>query len=90
MRDAKSAAFSFFFRLWFVEIALLNHNHVARRPQDIRISFERFGPVKDVYLPKNYHTGYVQIMTFILQRSIFLRFLIFKDEFHSWKHAMES
>eukprot|EP00268_Persea_americana_P033367 TRINITY_DN33033_c0_g1_i4.p1 TRINITY_DN33033_c0_g1~~TRINITY_DN33033_c0_g1_i4.p1 ORF type:complete len:262 (+),score=19.20 TRINITY_DN33033_c0_g1_i4:71-787(+) len=27
------------------------------RPDDLRIPFERFGPVKDVYLPKNYYTG---------------------------------
>ncbi|PKI68823.1 hypothetical protein CRG98_010880 [Punica granatum] len=26
-------------------------------PEDLRAPFERFGPVKDVYLPKNYHTG---------------------------------
>ncbi|XXG79342.1 hypothetical protein AAC387_Pa09g0436 [Persea americana] len=26
-------------------------------PDDLRIPFERFGPVKDVYLPKNYYTG---------------------------------
>ncbi|XP_020087139.1 serine/arginine-rich SC35-like splicing factor SCL28 isoform X3 [Ananas comosus] len=28
------------------------------RPEDLRIPFERFGPLKDVYLPKNYYTGY--------------------------------
>lgn len=28
------------------------------RPEDLRIPFERYGPVKDVYLPKNYYTGY--------------------------------
>ncbi|KAF3457288.1 hypothetical protein FNV43_RR01945 [Rhamnella rubrinervis] len=27
------------------------------RPEDLRNPFERFGPVKDVYLPKNYYTG---------------------------------
>ncbi|XP_022137875.1 serine/arginine-rich SC35-like splicing factor SCL28 [Momordica charantia] len=27
------------------------------RPEDLRTPFERFGPVKDVYLPKNYYTG---------------------------------
>ncbi|XP_043720158.1 serine/arginine-rich SC35-like splicing factor SCL28 isoform X2 [Telopea speciosissima] len=27
------------------------------RSEDLRIPFERFGPVKDVYLPKNYYTG---------------------------------
>lgn len=28
------------------------------RPEDLRVPFERYGPVKDVYLPKNYYTGY--------------------------------
>jgi len=28
------------------------------RPEDLRVPFERFGPVRDVYLPRNYHTGY--------------------------------
>jgi len=27
------------------------------RPEDLRGPFERYGPVKDVYLPKNYYTG---------------------------------
>ncbi|KAJ8498240.1 hypothetical protein OPV22_008792 [Ensete ventricosum] len=27
------------------------------RPEDLRVSFERFGPVRDVYLPKDYYTG---------------------------------
>ncbi|EXC05700.1 Serine/arginine-rich splicing factor 12 [Morus notabilis] len=27
------------------------------RPEDLRTPFERYGPVKDVYLPKNYYTG---------------------------------
>lgn len=31
---------------------------VLHRPEDLRIPFERYGPVKDVYLPKNYYTGY--------------------------------
>ncbi|KAK6911486.1 RNA recognition motif domain [Dillenia turbinata] len=26
-------------------------------PEDLRKPFERYGPVKDVYLPKDYHTG---------------------------------
>lgn len=29
------------------------------RPNDLRDSFERFGPLKDIYLPRNYYTGYV-------------------------------
>lgn len=35
--------------------------NIARdsRPEDVRIPFERFGPVKDVYLPKDYYSGYV-------------------------------
>ncbi|TXG71823.1 hypothetical protein EZV62_000402 [Acer yangbiense] len=28
-----------------------------RRQEDLRVPFERYGPVKDVYLPKNYYTG---------------------------------
>ncbi|KAG6766456.1 hypothetical protein POTOM_030539 [Populus tomentosa] len=27
------------------------------RPEDLRRSFEKFGPLKDIYLPKNYYTG---------------------------------
>ncbi|KAJ1427256.1 RNA-binding domain superfamily [Sesbania bispinosa] len=27
------------------------------RPEDLRTPFERYGPVKDVYLPRNYYTG---------------------------------
>ncbi|XP_044486441.1 serine/arginine-rich SC35-like splicing factor SCL28 [Mangifera indica] len=27
------------------------------RPEDLRIPFEKYGPVKDVYLPKNFYTG---------------------------------
>lgn len=27
------------------------------RPEDIRRPFERFGPLKDIYLPKDYYTG---------------------------------
>ncbi|KAJ7537119.1 hypothetical protein O6H91_12G098200 [Diphasiastrum complanatum] len=27
------------------------------RPEDLRIPFEKFGPVKDVYLPKDYYSG---------------------------------
>lgn len=36
----------------------------AHRPEDLRIPFERFGPLKDVYLPKNYYTGYGVIFVF--------------------------
>uniref|UniRef100_A0A2N9F728 RRM domain-containing protein n=1 Tax=Fagus sylvatica TaxID=28930 RepID=A0A2N9F728_FAGSY len=31
------------------------------RPEDLRAPFERFGQVKDVYLPKNYYSGYSDI-----------------------------
>nr|GEW99196.1 serine/arginine-rich SC35-like splicing factor SCL30 [Tanacetum cinerariifolium] len=27
------------------------------RPEELRVLFERFGVVRDVYLPKNYYTG---------------------------------
>ncbi|XP_028769929.1 serine/arginine-rich SC35-like splicing factor SCL30 [Neltuma alba] len=27
------------------------------RPEELRVPFERFGPVRDVYLPKDYYTG---------------------------------
>ncbi|KAJ7535994.1 hypothetical protein O6H91_12G052900 [Diphasiastrum complanatum] len=27
------------------------------RPEDLRIPFEKFGPVKDVYLPRDYYSG---------------------------------
>ncbi|XP_031385491.1 serine/arginine-rich SC35-like splicing factor SCL28 [Punica granatum] len=36
---------------------LLRNLPLNTRPEDLRAPFERFGPVKDVYLPKNYHTG---------------------------------
>lgn len=38
--------------------------NIARdsRPEDVRIPFERFGTVKDVYLPKDYYSGYVRLL----------------------------
>ncbi|XP_024962855.1 serine/arginine-rich SC35-like splicing factor SCL28 [Cynara cardunculus var. scolymus] len=36
---------------------LVRNISLDSRPEDLRIPFERFGPVKDVYLPKNYYTG---------------------------------
>ncbi|KAL5545604.1 hypothetical protein UlMin_005291 [Ulmus minor] len=27
------------------------------RPEDLRVPFGQFGPLKDIYLPKDYHTG---------------------------------
>lgn len=29
------------------------------RPEELRVQFERFGVVRDVYLPKDYYTGWV-------------------------------
>ncbi|KAI4311214.1 hypothetical protein MLD38_036125 [Melastoma candidum] len=36
---------------------LLRNLPLDTRPEELRVPFERFGPVKDVYLPRNYHTG---------------------------------
>jgi hypothetical protein len=36
--------------LWFTDTQLC-------RPEELRVPFERFGPVRDVYLPRDYHTG---------------------------------
>ncbi|KAH6816545.1 SC35-like splicing factor 28 [Perilla frutescens var. frutescens] len=36
---------------------LVRNISLSARPEDLRVPFERFGPVKDVYLPKNYNTG---------------------------------
>lgn len=36
---------------------LVRNISLSARPEDIRVPFERYGPIKDVYLPKNYHTG---------------------------------
>ncbi|XP_078439979.1 SC35-like splicing factor 28 isoform X2 [Wolffia australiana] len=36
---------------------LIRNLPLDARPDDLRIPFERFGPVKDVYLPKNFYTG---------------------------------
>ncbi|KAK9293277.1 hypothetical protein L1049_021269 [Liquidambar formosana] len=36
---------------------LVRNISLDARPDDLRIPFERFGPVKDVYLPKNFYTG---------------------------------
>ncbi|KAF7146789.1 hypothetical protein RHSIM_Rhsim04G0214200 [Rhododendron simsii] len=32
-------------------------NSRENMPEDLRIPFERFGAIKDIYLPKNYYTG---------------------------------
>lgn len=36
---------------------LVRNISLTARVEDLRVPFERFGPVKDVYLPKNYYTG---------------------------------
>ncbi|CAD5172363.1 unnamed protein product, partial [Musa acuminata subsp. malaccensis] len=36
---------------------LIRNVALDARSEDLRMPFERFGPVKDVYLPKNYYTG---------------------------------
>ncbi|KAK6915515.1 RNA recognition motif domain [Dillenia turbinata] len=36
---------------------LVRNISLDARPEDLRKPFERYGPVKDVYLPKDYHTG---------------------------------
>ncbi|KAM3323807.1 serine/arginine-rich SC35-like splicing factor SCL28 isoform X1 [Capsicum chacoense] len=36
---------------------LVRNIALSSRPDDLRVPFERYGPIKDVYLPKNYHTG---------------------------------
>ncbi|KAH9296824.1 hypothetical protein KI387_028506, partial [Taxus chinensis] len=38
-------------------------------PEDLRIPFERFGPVKDVYLPRNYYTGEPRGFGFVKYRN---------------------
>ncbi|KAG8373005.1 hypothetical protein BUALT_Bualt12G0126000 [Buddleja alternifolia] len=36
---------------------LVRNISLRARPEDLRVPFERFGPIKDIYLPKNYYTG---------------------------------
>ncbi|XP_059649079.1 serine/arginine-rich SC35-like splicing factor SCL28 isoform X2 [Cornus florida] len=36
---------------------LIRNISLHARPEDLRTRFERFGPLKDVYLPKDYYTG---------------------------------
>ncbi|KAB5537430.1 hypothetical protein DKX38_014963 [Salix brachista] len=36
---------------------LIRNLTLDARPEDLRGPFEKFGPLKDIYLPKNYHTG---------------------------------
>jgi hypothetical protein len=36
---------------------LVRNIPLSCRAEDLRVPFERFGPVRDVYLPKDYYTG---------------------------------
>ncbi|KAL5708515.1 Arginine/serine-rich splicing factor scl25a transcript I [Ranunculus cassubicifolius] len=36
---------------------LVRNLHRDCRPDDLRRPFEQFGPLKDIYLPRDYHTG---------------------------------
>ncbi|KAL7081000.1 hypothetical protein ACP275_14G012600 [Erythranthe tilingii] len=36
---------------------LVRNISLTARPEDLRAPFEKYGQIKDVYLPKNYHTG---------------------------------
>ncbi|XP_047323849.1 serine/arginine-rich SC35-like splicing factor SCL28 isoform X1 [Impatiens glandulifera] len=36
---------------------LVRNISLDARQEDLRIPFERFGPIKDIYLPKDYYTG---------------------------------
>nr|CAB3495845.1 unnamed protein product [Digitaria exilis] len=38
---------------------------ICCRPEDIRVPFEQFGPVKDVYLPRNFHTRELRSFEFV-------------------------
>lgn len=35
-----------------------SNHYFCYRSEDLRVPFERFGLVRDVYLPKDYYTGY--------------------------------
>lgn len=48
---------------------LVRNISLDARPEDLRIPFERFGPVKDVYLPKNYYTGEPRGFGFVKYRT---------------------
>ncbi|KAF9605279.1 hypothetical protein IFM89_015895 [Coptis chinensis] len=48
---------------------LIRNISLGARPEDLRIPFERFGPVKDVYLPKNYYTGEPRGFGFVKYRN---------------------
>lgn len=46
----------FRFYLLFIEHQSF-HKLTVRRPEDLRVPFGEFGPLKDVYLPRDYYTG---------------------------------
>lgn len=48
---------------------LVRNISLDARPEDLRIPFERFGAVKDVYLPKNYYTGEPRGFGFVKYRN---------------------
>jgi len=56
---------------------LVRNISLDARPEDLRIPFERFGYVKDVYLPKNYYTGYFFVLFLLILIELSLEFLIF-------------
>lgn len=44
---------------------LVRNISLKSRPEDIRIPFARFGPLKDVYLPKDYYSGELRGFGFV-------------------------
>lgn len=55
-----------FFLGFLVEILKFDYDPSFCRPEDLRVHFEHFGPLRDVYLPKNYYTGYVMLLAPLL------------------------
>lgn len=48
---------------------------VLCRPEELRIPFERFGHVRDVYIPKDYYTGLVFLLQKFLVALLHLEFI---------------
>ena len=46
-------------RLALHELIGILHLYAFSRPQDLHSPFGQFGLLKDVYLPRDYYTGYV-------------------------------
>ena len=46
-------------------------------PEDLRISFEQFGLIEDVYLPKDYYTGY-NYFSFYISVCVFVMLFVIK------------